>query len=136
MWVTWEQYNQLYPREAASMSKCDFDALAARAARELNNLTSYRARLASTDAERDVLAACQAELINAIRVADKEDTRRGGVGVQSANNDGYSATFVAASDVDATRERRKRDIIRQYLSAPETAWMIYAGGVYFRPGRW
>ncbi len=137
MWTTWGQFQEKYPRVAAELSETDFDELATRAARVINYQTHHRAALASTDAERGQLAECQSELIVYLYGVDREDAQRGsaGDGVTSYTNDGYSESFAPAADVDETRARRKRAIVRESLSAPDTAWMIYAGGVYFHPGR-
>lgn len=135
MWVTWEQYQTARPATAASMTEADFEELASRAARLIRYSTYQRATLATTEAERAVLAECQTDLITELYRHAQEDVRRGGAGVNSASNDGYSESFAAAADVASDRERKVKDLIKQTLSAPETMWMIYTGGVYHNAGR-
>lgn len=135
MWVTWEQYQEKRPATAASMTQVVFEELASDAAVRIRYRTRQRAQLAKTEEELAVLADCQAALIAELYREAKEDTHRGGAGISSASNDGYSESFAAAADVAADRARRIEELIRQYLSAPETQWMLYAGGVYSPPGR-
>lgn len=135
MWVTWEQYQASRPAAASGMTEASFEGLASRAAREIRYRTFQRAQLATTDEERAVLAECQTDLITELQREAREDARRGGAVVSSASNDGYSESYAATADVDKDRARRIEELIVQTLSAPETQWMIYAGGVFFRPGR-
>lgn len=135
MWATWEQYQQEHPASAAGMTEASFEELASRAARIVRFKTYQRAQLAKTEEERAVLAECQMALVTELHREDREDARRGGAGVTSASNDGYSESYAAAADVASERERKINELIKQTLSAPETMWMIYAGGVFHRPGR-
>lgn len=135
MWVTWEQYQESHPASAASMTEAEFNELANDAARRIRYRTHQRAQLATTEEEKAVLADCQAALITELRREAQEDIRRGSSGVASASNDGYSESYASAEDVANDRARRIEEIIKQTLSAPETMWLIYAGGVYHRPGR-
>ena len=135
MWATWEQYQTARPATAAGMSEATFTELAALAARKIRYRTHQRAQLATTEEEKGILAECQMDLVTELHREATEDDHRGGAGITSASNDGYSESFAAAADVDAERARRTEEIIRQNLSAPETQWMIYAGGVFSPPGR-
>ena len=135
MWVTWEQYQAARPASAATLTAASFEELAAEAARLIKYRTRQRAQLATTEEERAVLAECQTALITELSKQAREDRRRGGALVNSASNDGYSESFASAADVANDRARRVEDLIKQTLSAPETSWMIYAGGVFSRPGR-
>lgn len=117
------------------MTQATFEELAADAARRIRYRTYQRAQLAKTEDELAVLADCQADLVTELYREAEEDTHRGGAGISSASNDGYSESFAAAADVAADRARRIEEFMRQNLSAPETQWMLYAGGVYSPPGR-
>ena len=70
-------------------------------------------------------------LVQMLASEAQEDAARDGSGnLVSANNSGYSETYASAEDTRVHRQRVHRSCIQGYLSAPETAWMLYQGGIY------
>lgn len=135
MWATWEQYQAAHPSAARAMTSETFTELAAAAARLVEFHTYHRAQLATSEEETSALAECQMDLVTELYQEAQEDQKRGGSDVTSASNDGYSESYASAADTHAERERRIRSLVYRDLSGPSTMWMIYAGGVFHRPGR-
>lgn len=131
MWAEWEDYQRAYPTSAALINAGQYIELAQQAELLINARTHYMSRSASSEAELAVLGACQMALVQMLESEAQEDTARGGSGsLLSANNSGYSETYASAEDIRVYRQRIHQTTIQQYLSAPETAWMLYQGGVY------
>lgn len=131
MWANWTEYQQAYPASAALINADQYAELARQAELLINARTHYMARSASTEAETATLGACQMALVQALESETQEDAARGGSGgLLSANNSGYSETYASAEDIRVYRQRIHQTTIQQYLSTPETAWMLYQGGVY------
>lgn len=131
MWAEWEDYQRAYPTSAASINVGQYVELAQQAELLINARTHYMSRSASSEAELAVLGACQMALVQMLESEAQEDAARGGSGsLLSANNSGYSETYASAEDTRVHRQRAHLSRIQSYLSAPETAWMLYQGGVY------
>ena len=131
MWADWTEYQQAYPASAALIDADQYAELARQAEMLINARTHYMARSASTEAELAALGACQMALVQSLEGEAQEDAERGGgAGLMSATNGGYSEAYASAEDTRAYRFRVHQGIIQDYLSAPETAWMLYQGGVY------
>lgn len=131
MWADWTEYQKAYPASAALIDADQYAELAHQAELLINARTHYMARSASTEAELAALGACQMALVHSLESEAREDAEsESGAGLMSASNSGYSETYASAEDTRAYRLRVHQGIIRDYLSAPETAWMLYQGGVY------
>lgn len=131
MWADWTTYQQAYPASAALIDASQYIELAHQAEVLINARTHYMARGASSKAEIAALGACQMALVQALEGEEQdESSHSSGAGLVSANNSGYSETYASAEDMRIHRLRSHQSIIQSYLSAPETAWMLYQGGVY------
>lgn len=131
MWADCAAYRQAYPTSASTLSSEQYAELARQAETLINVRTHYMARSASTEAELTILGACQMALVQSLESEEQEDiASEGRTGLLSANNSGYSETYASAEDMRAYRLRVHQGIIQDYLSAPETAWMLYQGGVF------
>lgn len=129
-WITYDDYTTLYPDDAIGAA---FTGKAADARYLILQATGWRAQNASSEAELEALAVCQGALIHEAVTQQASGITAGNV--TSASNDGYSESYVSGTDLRRIIAQRNNDILRRYLSGPDTAWMLYAGGVYHHRAR-
>lgn len=127
-WLTYEAYQARYPD--STLDETPFLAAATDAWFCIQEATHWRASLAASEAEKTLLAECQAQLVH--RTAESPLSHWDGVA--SVSNHGYSETYASGQDVQTYLRQQQGTIVARVLRAPATAWMLYAGGVY-RPRR-
>lgn len=128
-WLTHEAYQKRYP--GSTLDEASFTAAATDAWFCIQEATHWRASLAASEAEKALLAECQAQLVHLA----VESPLPNWDGVASVNNHGYSETYASGQDIQAYLRQQQAAIVARVLRAPATAWMLYAGGVYRPPRR-
>ena len=134
-WLGWTAYLAAYP--STTLTEAAYPAYAQQAETEINRQTFGRAELVdSTDTDAiSALALLEGLMINRLLNRAAEDAQCGSGAIQSASNDGYSETYVAAKDLRVERYYEDAELARKTLGLSSTRWLIYTGGVYHRPGR-
>lgn len=127
-WLTFADYQAQHPD--AALTEAQFDRLARDAALFIESTTHWGASLAQSDAERALLSACQAQLVELTA-----GTGAGWDGVTSVNNHGYTESYASGMDVQHYLGQQQLTIVQQTLSAPATRWMLYAGSGVSHPPR-
>jgi len=135
MATTWLTYATFNADHAGAATEAEFTDLSARAARVIEDVTDWKASLATDDSAIAALAACQEQLVLSLIGQDKAEAAAGSGAVTSASNDGYSESYTSAAAMRAENDTRNTRLVRQMLGAPDIRWMLYAGGVYHPAGR-
>lgn len=129
-WAGYTDYLTAHP--GTTLTEVEFTRFAERAAAEILRATEWRAQQAAGDDAVSILRSCQLALIDEVLLPGAE---AGAGTVTSANNDGYSESYLSGASLDSLQHNRTRRLIARYLLNPVTGWMIYAGGVYHAPAR-
>lgn len=127
-WLTFEDYQSRYP--GSTLTAAQFAPLAQDAALCIENATRWTASLAQSEAEREQLADCQAQLVHLTASVDA-----GWDGVTSVNNHGYTESYASGMDIQSYIGQQQTAIIHRTLSAPATRWMLWNGSGIGHPPR-
>lgn len=127
-WLTYPQFKERYP--GSTLTETLFTPLALDAALYIESATKWRAETAAEAEQLDLLADCQARLIQLTA-----ETGASWDGVTSVNNHGYTESYASGQDIQSYLDQQQSRIVTQVLSAPATRWMLNAGGVYHPPRR-